>query len=41
MRDDISILVIGCKGREEMVVEDVCIDFICDLGSQVVFLLVI
>ncbi|XP_007114262.2 TP53-binding protein 1 isoform X1 [Physeter macrocephalus] len=35
-RDDISILADGCKGREEAVVEDVCIDLTCDSGSQAV-----
>uniref|UniRef100_A0A2K6D5C5 TP53-binding protein 1 n=1 Tax=Macaca nemestrina TaxID=9545 RepID=A0A2K6D5C5_MACNE len=35
-RDDISILATGCKGREETVAEDVCIDLTCDSGSQAV-----
>ncbi|XP_066885210.1 TP53-binding protein 1 isoform X10 [Kogia breviceps] len=35
-RDDISILADGCKGREETVAEDVCIDLTCDSGSQAV-----
>uniref|UniRef100_A0A452S6S9 TP53-binding protein 1 n=2 Tax=Ursus americanus TaxID=9643 RepID=A0A452S6S9_URSAM len=35
-RDDISILASGCKGREETVAEDVCIDLTCDSGSQAV-----
>ncbi|XP_054095531.2 TP53-binding protein 1 isoform X3 [Callithrix jacchus] len=35
-RDDISILATGCKGREESVAEDVCIDLTCDSGSQAV-----
>ncbi|XP_043346016.1 TP53-binding protein 1 isoform X3 [Cervus canadensis] len=35
-RDDISILSAGCKGREEPVAEDVCIDLTCDSGSQAV-----
>ncbi|KAI5129342.1 Tp53-Binding Protein 1 [Manis pentadactyla] len=35
-RDDISILDPGCKGREETVAEDVCIDLTCDSGSQAV-----
>ncbi|XP_047395426.1 TP53-binding protein 1 isoform X4 [Sciurus carolinensis] len=35
-RDDISILGAGCKGREETVAEDVCIDLTCDSGSQAV-----
>ncbi|XP_016067086.1 PREDICTED: tumor suppressor p53-binding protein 1 isoform X2 [Miniopterus natalensis] len=35
-RDDISILAAGCKGREEAVAEDVCIDLTCDSGSQAV-----
>ncbi|XP_033707474.1 TP53-binding protein 1 isoform X7 [Tursiops truncatus] len=35
-RDDISILTDGCKGREETVAEDVCIDLTCDSGSQAV-----
>ncbi|XP_057577888.1 TP53-binding protein 1 isoform X7 [Hippopotamus amphibius kiboko] len=35
-RDDISVLAAGCKGREEPVAEDVCIDLTCDSGSQAV-----
>ncbi|KAM9711535.1 TP53-binding protein 1 isoform 1-T1 [Dama dama] len=35
-RDDISILSASCKGREEPVAEDVCIDLTCDSGSQAV-----
>ncbi|MXQ86038.1 hypothetical protein E5288_WYG010260 [Bos mutus] len=35
-RVDISILSAGCKGREEPVAEDVCIDLTCDSGSQAV-----
>ncbi|KAF5925498.1 hypothetical protein HPG69_001945 [Diceros bicornis minor] len=35
-RDDISIVATGCKGREETVAEDVCIDLTCDSGSQAV-----
>lgn len=35
-RDDFSILAAGCKGREEPVTEDVCIDLTCDSGSQAV-----
>nr|XP_020034490.1 tumor suppressor p53-binding protein 1 isoform X2 [Castor canadensis] len=35
-RDDISILATGCKGREETVADDVCIDLTCDSGSQAV-----
>ncbi|KAF4018055.1 hypothetical protein G4228_009624 [Cervus hanglu yarkandensis] len=35
-RDDISIFSAGCKGREEPVAEDVCIDLTCDSGSQAV-----
>nr|XP_006201776.1 TP53-binding protein 1 isoform X1 [Vicugna pacos]XP_031528711.1 TP53-binding protein 1 isoform X1 [Vicugna pacos] len=35
-RDDISILAASCKGREETVAEDVCIDLTCDSGSQAV-----
>uniref|UniRef100_A0A2K6UH68 TP53-binding protein 1 n=1 Tax=Saimiri boliviensis boliviensis TaxID=39432 RepID=A0A2K6UH68_SAIBB len=35
-RDDISILATDCKGREESVAEDVCIDLTCDSGSQAV-----
>ncbi|XP_004751297.1 TP53-binding protein 1 isoform X1 [Mustela putorius furo] len=35
-RDDIGILASGCKGREETVAEDVCIDLTCDSGSQAV-----
>nr|XP_023414513.1 TP53-binding protein 1 isoform X2 [Loxodonta africana] len=35
-RDDISILATGCKGREETVAEDICIDLTCDSGSQAV-----
>uniref|UniRef100_A0A4X1V647 TP53-binding protein 1 n=2 Tax=Sus scrofa TaxID=9823 RepID=A0A4X1V647_PIG len=35
-REDISILAAGCKGREETVAEDVCIDLTCDSGSQAV-----
>ncbi|KAM8781402.1 TP53-binding protein 1 isoform 2-T2 [Rhynchonycteris naso] len=35
-RDDISILATGCKGREETLAEDVCIDLTCDSGSQAV-----
>ncbi|XP_055134909.1 TP53-binding protein 1 isoform X1 [Symphalangus syndactylus] len=35
-RDDISILATVCKGREETVAEDVCIDLTCDSGSQAV-----
>ncbi|XP_019688136.2 TP53-binding protein 1 isoform X3 [Felis catus] len=35
-RDDVSILATDCKGREETVAEDVCIDLTCDSGSQAV-----
>ncbi|XP_058150024.1 TP53-binding protein 1 isoform X22 [Dasypus novemcinctus] len=35
-RDNISILATGCKGREETIAEDVCIDLTCDSGSQAV-----
>ncbi|XP_019838970.2 TP53-binding protein 1 isoform X6 [Bos indicus] len=35
-RVDISILSAACKGREEPVAEDVCIDLTCDSGSQAV-----
>ncbi|XP_054421484.1 TP53-binding protein 1 isoform X3 [Pteronotus mesoamericanus] len=35
-RDDDSVLATGCKGREETVAEDVCIDLTCDSGSQAV-----
>uniref|UniRef100_A0A9L0RKW2 TP53-binding protein 1 n=1 Tax=Equus caballus TaxID=9796 RepID=A0A9L0RKW2_HORSE len=35
-RDDVSIVATGCKGREETVAEDVCIDLTCDSGSQAV-----
>ncbi|XP_042639630.1 TP53-binding protein 1 [Orycteropus afer afer] len=35
-RDDINILATGCKGREETVAEDICIDLTCDSGSQAV-----
>lgn len=35
-RDDFSILAAGCKGREETIAEDVCIDLTCDSGSQAV-----
>ncbi|KAM9237259.1 LOW QUALITY PROTEIN: TP53-binding protein 1-like [Dugong dugon] len=35
-RDDISVLATGCKGREETVAEDICIDLTCDSGSQAV-----
>ncbi|ELV13387.1 Tumor suppressor p53-binding protein 1 [Tupaia chinensis] len=35
-RDDINILATDCKGREETVAEDVCIDLTCDSGSQAV-----
>uniref|UniRef100_A0A8C6DM50 TP53-binding protein 1 n=1 Tax=Moschus moschiferus TaxID=68415 RepID=A0A8C6DM50_MOSMO len=35
-RDDISISSAGCKGREEPIAEDVCIDLTCDSGSQAV-----
>ncbi|KAM9645096.1 TP53-binding protein 1 isoform 2-T2 [Trichechus inunguis] len=35
-RDDISILATGCKGREETIAEDICIDLTCDSGSQAV-----
>lgn len=35
-RDDVSILATDCKGREETVAEDICIDLTCDSGSQAV-----
>lgn len=35
-RDDSSILTTDCKGREDSVAEDVCIDLTCDSGSQAV-----
>ncbi|XP_045058114.2 TP53-binding protein 1 isoform X2 [Desmodus rotundus] len=35
-RDDVSILGTDCKGREETVAEDICIDLTCDSGSQAV-----
>nr|ACC69108.1 tumor protein p53 binding protein 1 (predicted) [Rhinolophus ferrumequinum] len=35
-RDDFSILAADCKGREETIAEDVCIDLTCDSGSQAV-----
>ncbi|XP_043410016.1 TP53-binding protein 1 isoform X4 [Prionailurus bengalensis] len=35
-RDEVSILATDCKGREETVAEDVCIDLTCDSGSQAV-----
>ncbi|XP_017650878.1 TP53-binding protein 1 isoform X2 [Nannospalax galili] len=35
-RDDLSIVASACKGREETVAEDVCIDLTCDSGSQAV-----
>ncbi|XP_019500423.1 PREDICTED: tumor suppressor p53-binding protein 1 [Hipposideros armiger] len=35
-RDDFSVLAAGCKGREETIAEDVCIDLTCDSGSQAV-----
>ncbi|XP_011353296.1 TP53-binding protein 1 isoform X2 [Pteropus vampyrus] len=34
-RDDV-ILPTGCRGREDTVTEDVCIDLTCDSGSQAV-----
>lgn len=35
-RGDVDVLAAGCKGREDMVAEDVCIDLTCDSGSQAV-----
>ncbi|XP_076785695.1 TP53-binding protein 1 isoform X4 [Arvicanthis niloticus] len=35
-RGDVGVLAAGCKGREDTVAEDVCIDLTCDSGSQAV-----
>lgn len=35
-RGDVDVLAAGCKGREDTVAEDVCIDLTCDSGSQAV-----
>uniref|UniRef100_A0A8C6IBN0 TP53-binding protein 1 n=1 Tax=Mus spicilegus TaxID=10103 RepID=A0A8C6IBN0_MUSSI len=35
-RGDVGVLAADCKGREDAVAEDVCIDLTCDSGSQAV-----
>ncbi|XP_029329287.1 TP53-binding protein 1 isoform X3 [Mus caroli] len=35
-RGDVGVLAADCKGREDTVAEDVCIDLTCDSGSQAV-----